>query len=305
MRKRITVSMLAALLMLLASCGTGADQAEIKLLEKAPSDMAGRAAENLSVSSAKENRNADLEFDGVKSIAVAVVKDKSYGSFSIGNGAEGFTERGSQCQLLDCDVLYFYNYDRLREAAEADGIDTTYMYFKIGGMVYGGSKGRSEDKDAFDGNLTDTFIQNLKARGREVTYSIYLDWDYKDEVEVGDTILIAVDPQLTINPNYLTGAYEIKSPRSYFTVVAPFQAESPEPYLAKFKDGRLVLPAGLSEAITLRRLYDDTYPELTGIKDGDSVEDVVNFLKAVEQDMVRYEQELRQRPASTDVSSIR
>ena len=311
--KRIIAALMAVLMVLsLAACGSVRHNgpAEIKDAETA------KAAESEKIIAAAEDpakeEKSDYLYDTAKTYAVAVVKSKSEGGYSIGRCADGFTMQGKKAHLLDCEVLYYFNYDRLKEAAENDDPNAVYMYFKIGGFVYGGSKARTEElKDRpggetiFDGNITEEFVENLKERGKSITYCIYLDMEHGDAVEVGDTILVAIDPQLTINPNYVTGAYEVRDPKSYFAVASPFAEDSPQPCIAKFVDGKLQLPAGLSEAITLRRLYDDTYPELTGIKDGDSVEDVVNFLKAVEQDMIRYEQELRQLPASTDVSSIR
>ena len=137
-------------------------------------------------------------------------------------------------------------------------------------------------------------VQSALSAGAWLNYNFMLDWEYRSEVKPGDTVIMAVDNGM----EPWGEAYAVVQPY-------PFTEEHTKPYLAKFIDGKLQLDEDIADAFMLYRLYDDTYPELTGIKDGDSVEDVVNFLKAVEQDMVRYEQELKQLPASTDVSSIR
>ena len=51
---------------------------------------------------------------------------------------------------------------------------------------------------------------------------------------------------------------------------------------------KLQLPEELKESLNLYRLYNDTEPERTAIKDGDTVDDVIAFIKCVEQDVARY-----------------
>ena len=300
----------AAMLLTLAGCFVSASSNDAKVKD---SETASYVDSPISQGSDPTRiiKNT-YDFNKGRTYAVAVVKDKSEGSYAIGTCADGFTMQGKRAHLLDCEVLYYFNYDRLKEAAENDDPNATYCYFKIDGFGYGGSKARTEElKDRpggetiFDGNITEEFVENLKKRGKSITYCIYLDMEHGDAVEVGDTILVAIDPQLTINPNYVTGAYEIKDPKSYYAVAAPFAEDSPQPCIAQFVDEKLQLPKELEDAFALRRLYDDTDPELTGIKVGDAIEDVVAFLKAVVQDMIRYEEEMRQQPAVTDVSSIR
>ena len=297
----------AAMLLTLAGCFVSASSNDAKVKDSETASYV-----DLPISQGSDPTRIiknTYDFNKGRTYAVAVVKDKSEGSYAIGTCADGFTMQGKRAHLLDCEVLYYFNYDRLKEAAENDDPNATYCYFKIDGFGYGGSKARTEElKDRpggetiFDGNITEEFVENLKKRGKSITYSIYLDMEHGDAVEVGDTILVAIDPQLTINPNYVTGAYEIKDPKSYYAVAAPFADDSPQPYIAKFIDGRLQLSGKPQGAFALKRLYDVPDPQLTGIKDGDSIETVVAFLKAVEQDMARYQAEHTQEVAAEPVS---
>ena len=248
------------------------------------------------------------QFDKSKTYAAAQIKDITGAEVNIGSLAEGFPKDGLCCLKLKCEVMCIFNYARLREAADAE--DALYQYFDIGQFAWvgGGSVAKRLEKrpdDVFKGDITEEYLDSLKESNTSFTYSFYLDWDYKDSVEIGEIILVSIDPQVTINPNSIGTTYRIEDPKTYRAVVAPFNADHPQPHIAKFVDGKLQLPEELEDAFALRRLYDDTDPELTGIKDGDAIEDVVAFLKAVEQDMIRYEEEMRQQPAVTDVSSIR
>lgn len=245
--------------------------------------------------------------DKGKTCAVVIVTEITGAEANVGTLAEGFPKEGLGAAKLKCEALAFFNYNRLKSAADAE--EALYLYYNIGQFTYvgGGSVAKRFEKrpGSFNGDITEEYLEALKASNTLFTYNIYLDWDHKDSAEVGDILLIAIDPQVSINPNSNGNAYEIEDPKIYRAVVSPFAADHPMPHLVKFVEGKLQFPAELQDTFALRRLYDDTNPELTCIKDGDSVEDVAAFLKAVEQDMARYEEEQKQQPKSTDVSSIR
>lgn len=242
-----------------------------------------------------EQRAKDYEWNASRTYAVAQLVEKTPAEAMIGSLAEGFPKDGMASMKLICEVPQMFNYSRLRDAADSE--DALYQYFNIGQFAWvgGGSAARrSENRPgSFNGDITEEFLESLRASNTPFTYNIYLDWNYKDAVNIGDTVLIAIDPQVTINPNSTGTAYEIEDAKCYRAVAAPFASDSPQPHIAHFIDGKLQLSAKLQDAFDLRRLYNDTNPELTGIKDGDSVETVVNFLKAVEQDMIRYEGEMK------------
>ena len=269
-----------------------------------------------------DQKAKDYEWNASRTYVVGVVSFHSKQSVAIRKGtcAEGRDRFGVKCNSFACDahgVYAYYNYDRLVKTALADE-GAIYSYFSLDGGNWNGGgpidKFRSECEPGsyFDGNVTDEIIDALASRGKAVEYWFYIDWYEQDKVKEGDTVLIAVDPQLTVNPNYLIpgNPFNIKMPKSYSAVLIPFPSAeaygaSTEPHVAKFVDGKLQMSDDIKETFALRRLYDDTDPELTGIKDGDAIEDVVAFLKAVEQDMIRYEEEMRQQPITTDVSSTR
>ena len=269
-----------------------------------------------------DQKAKDYEWNASRTFVVGEVSFHSKPEVGIRKGtcAEGRSRNGVMCNSFACDargVYAYYNYNRLVKTALADE-DAIYSYFSLDGMNWNGGgaidKFRSECEPGsyFDGNVTDETIETLASRGKAVEYWFYIDWYQQDKVKEGDTVLIAVDPQLTVNPNYLIpgNPYNIKMPKSYSAVLIPFPCAedfgaSIEPHVAKFVNGKLQMPGDIKETFDPRRLYDDTDPELTGIRDGDSLETVVAFLKAVEQDMIRYEEEMRQQPAVTDVSSIR
>ena len=98
--------------------------------------------------------------------------------------------------------------------------------------------------------------------------------------------MVNLGTRLNQNPNEGT----TETPQHHL-VVEPFGVEPKSPMLAKFVDGRLQLPEELKASLNLRRLYDDSEPERTAIKDGDSVDDVIAFIKCVEQDVERYRSE--------------
>ena len=288
----------------LTACGGGSGTAAII---KPVSDEESVDGSKVTLLAAGGNNRlglGDLELDTGKTIAVAVVTriNEPEGYTYIGTGVEGFPETGQESWGFDCDVLYYFNYDRLREAVDSDeDEEAAYHYFNLGGVAWYGSKAlvkklETRPYDAFKGDITAEFVENLKKTNWPLSYSFYIDKEYQI-VKEGDTILIAVDPQQTFNANYP----RIKE-HWYNAVVAPFASDHPQPYLVRFIDGKLQLDGDMADAFTLYRLYDDTNPELTGIKDGDSVETVVNFLKAVEQDMIRYEEEMRQQPVQADRS---
>ena len=214
---------------------------------------------------------SDLELDTNRSLAVAVVQEVSEGPFA--RGQVTLTERGVKCQELKCDVLYFYDEARLKALCKADNADCRYNQYS-----WFESRG--------DLVMDENFYKKAKEGGSPVIYKIYLDWHYKDTVEVGDTILVNLGTLLNQNPNEGT----TETPQHHL-VVEPFGVEPKSPMLAKFVDGRLQLPEELKASLNLRRLYDDSEPERTAIKDGDSVDDVIAFIKCVEQDVERYRSE--------------
>ena len=268
----------------------------------------------------RDQRAKDYEWNVSRTFVVGEVSfhNDPSGYTLKGMCTEGRGVSGVKCNSFACDargVYAYYNYDRLVKTALADE-GAIYSYFSLDGVNWNGGgaidKFRSECEPGsyFDGSVTDEIIESLASRDKAVEYWFYIDWRQQDRVKEGDTVLMVIDPVLTVNPNYLIPEYQdtIKTPKSYSAVVAPFPGAfegSFDPYIVQFVDGKLQLPAELPETFALRRLYDDTDPELTGIKDGDSIETVVAFLKAVEQDMIRYEEEMRQQPITTDVSSIR
>ena len=262
------------------------------------------------VRSSEKNIEEAYKWNKSKSIVVAVINDKAEdGPYTLGSCTGNFSVKGMKGQYISCQALEFYNYERLRNVADADET-ALYHYFNIGiDWFWGGQKVaeryRSISESLFTGDLTNEWVEAFNNANNPISYVFYIDWENKGKADVGDTVLAVVDPQLTVNPNSLYSDSHIKNPRSYQIVIAPFSEDHPEPYIAHFIDGKLQLSKELEDAFALRRLYDDTDPELTGIKDGDAIEDVVAFLKAVEQDMIRYEEEMRQQPITTDVSSIR
>ena len=187
---------------------------------------------------------------------------------------------------------YYNQVGLLNKALSNEG--SLYTFVMTGGSdIYLGGivdeRHRNEPEGSyFNGDLSDAFIENAAKRGRPVEYSFYINKEYSDSVSVGDTVLMSVDFQLSYNPNEQN---ELRN-RRYNVVVVPFGPNSSEPYIAKFIDGILQLPAELEDAFRLFRLYDDTEPQPAGIKDGDTVEAVIEYLSEVEQDLARYEQEL-------------
>ena len=240
-----------------------------------------------------------------KTVVVAEVRDMSEGWYLQGVRLEGYPFGGIKCRQVNCNVMTYFNYARMRAAA--DDNNSRYTYFSIGDSAwYGGNEYVKYLKslnipNLFYGDITDEFTGSMNAIGKAITYDFMIDWEYKEALKAGDVILFVVDPLVDSASNDPERPEDVL----YRAVISPLAGDHPEPYAARFVDGKLQLDEDIADAFMLYRLYDDTYPELTGIKDGDSVEDVVNFLKAVEQDMVRYEEEQKQQPISTDVSSIR
>ena len=260
-----------------------------------------------------DQKAKDYEWNASRTYMVGEITFHNWpeGHYNTGHGSDELPIIGIKSQKIGCDtrgVYAYYNYDRLVDTALADG--AIYSYYDIDGFesIRGTEVDERHKNDPpglfYDGTLTEEFIKKLNDRGTGAEYTFYINWLYQDKAEIGDVILVALDPQVTINLNYLNPGSNIKYPKRYDAVVVPYTPDDSEPYIAHFIDGKLQLPAELEDAFALRRLYDDTDPELTGIKDGDAIEDVVAFLKAVEQDMIRYEEEMRQQPITTDVSSI-
>ena len=303
--ERTAVVLAVALMIVLASCGT----APAGSINEERNNTAGSSQHPVSASGSEELKQRELyELNDSKTVIIAEVKDKSDGGTNIGIYADGLPKEGIESLLLKCEPIYILNYERLRQAA--DNEDALYHYFNIGQFAWvgGGSEAKrleSKPDGIFKGDVTEEFLEGLKRNGTTFTYALYLDQRFGSLIDTGDVVIAAIDPQVSINPNSMGNVYRIKDAKTYNAVIAPFSMEQLSPFTAKFESGRLVLPENLQDAFELRRLYNDTNPGLTGIKDGDSIENVVAFLKAVQQDMARYEAELKQLPASTDVSSIR
>ena len=286
-----------------------ASQGDTSLNENDPANAA------LSI---EEQRAADYEWNSGKTIVVGQVDDNEI--FRIGHtelttcaadvDVHADPPRvGIKSQRFYIDAYVYYNYARMRSVAEADD-EGIYQYFSDGRFEFSGGKPMEERweqlpfyDEIFRGDITEEFLDALHSQGRKITYDFYITWDHQYDVAEGDIILLAADPQITYNANYFLNGME--SNHYYKAVVAPFGSENLEPYIAHFVDGRLQLPDKFKEAFDLKRLYTDTEPQLTGIEDGDSIETVVAFLKAVEQDMARYEQENGLTVASTDVDAAR
>ena len=312
-RKWFTLVLTLALLVsALTACGGLSQTAVVPEADKERETALRQAIE--SARGRTEDIKADYEWNKSRTFVVGKVVYHSYsdGWDNKGNYAKGFPKEGIKTIQLRLDADKYYNYKRLWDIAEADK-EACYCYFRIGLFNWNGGKYRAEtnksstEPAAFNGLITDEYLEELKRNGQRIEFIFDIDREYQHMAEEGDTLLLAVDAQLTYNGNYFTEGMKdrVVFPKWYNSVVAPFNADHPQPYIAHFIDGKLQLPAELEDAFALRRLYDDTDPELTGIKDGDAIEDVVAFLKAVEHDMIRYEEEMRQQPITTDVSSIR
>ena len=216
----------------------------------------------------------DYEFDACKSFAVAVVKEKSEGPYTIGTGV--LNERGLDCQELICDVLYFYNESRLKDIARLSEADT-WIFSNL-----------SVSEALGDIPINNDFRkQQREQTGRhlEVRDYIYIDWRFRDTIKEGDTILVDLGTQLWKNPN------EGHNEALQHLIIEPVTVDGVLPYVALFSDGKLQLTQELESRFTLRRLYDDTEPDLTAIHNGDTVESVIEFLRIVEQDVDRYRNE--------------
>ena len=233
--------------------------------------ISGQIPEPLQTNDPVRDIKADYEYDTNRSLAVAVVQEVSEGPFW--RGCVVLAERGVLCQELKCDVLHFYDEARLKALCKADEAECRYNQYSVweGWGYY---------------VMDEEFIKAAQNSNDPIEYKIYLDWNYKDTVKVGDTILINVGTLLNRNPN--EGSTE---PPQHHLVVEPFGVEPKSPMLAKFVDGRLQLPDELKDSLNLRRLYHDTDPESTSINDGDTVDDVIAFIKSVEQDVERYRSE--------------
>ena len=226
-----------------------------------------------STSGSVRNIATDYELDTKKSLAIAVVKEKSEGPFR--RGYVTLAEQGVSCQELKSDVLYFYDEARLKALCKADDADcryNNYTFFESRGYYV----------------MDEEFYKKAKETNHPITYDFYLDWNYKDTVEVGDVILIDVGTLLNKNPNN-----DSEETPQHHLIIQPFGTNSKSPILAKFVNGKLQLPEELKDSLNLRRLYDDTEPERIAIKDGDSVDDVIAFIKCVEQDVARFQNEAR------------
>ena len=229
-------------------------------------------SEQLLSSSSEMDLDTCYELDTNRSLAVAVVKEVAEGPSR--RGYVTLAARGVLCQHIKCDVLCFYNEARLKSICRADGADCRYNQYTV-------QESRGELV------MDDAFYKMAQASNDPIVYNIYIDWDYKDIVKAGDTMLIDLGTILNQNPN---GG--VREPSQHHLVVEPFGVEHKAPFLAKFVDGKLQLPDELKDSLNLRRLYDDTEPERTEIKDGDSVEDVIAFIKCVEQDVERFQESI-------------
>ena len=173
-------------------------------------------------------------------------------------------------------VKAFYGEEQMRLRALKENPDALIQYNRL--RV-------SQSRELLSSAVHQTyeeFLEAALASGFCMDYRFKMDWEYRFTVDPGDIVIMAVDN--VMEPWGET--YAMVQPY-------PFTEDHTKPYIAKFIDGKLQLDGDIADAFTLYRLYDDTNPELTGIKDGDSIEDVVNFLKAVEQDMIRYEEEMK------------
>ena len=234
-------------------------------------DNSGSIPNNIPTNNSERSVKADYELDANRSLAIAIVKEKSEGPFT--RGCVTLAKHGVSCQQLKSEVLYFYNESRLKELCKADGADCRYNNYSI-----------FESHGYFV--LDEEFYKNAKDANPPLIYDFYIDWDYRDTVNVGDIILIEVGTLLNQNPNKNSD----ETPQHHL-VIQPFGVESKSPILAKFLDGKLQLSVELEEQLALYRLYDDPEPERIGIKDGDSIDDVIAFIECVEQDVVRFRNE--------------
>lgn len=265
-RKFVSLLLAVAMLFALAGC-TGKTAANAEDTETRPLQSSSPAYEK-----------SDYEIDAGRYFAVTKVIEKSEGYSGVGTGVLKGTDEwlGLPCQALKCETLYFYNEPGFKEAMSLAG-GKNWIYNTLSG-----SEGRGGVVQ-----VDNALRKQLRGTGDklEIYEKIRLDWRYKDVVEVGDIILVDLGVQLWKNPN--SGSAET----AIHAVVNPLSAEGAAPNIAVFKDGKLQLSKELEGVFDLRRLYNDTDPELTGIRDGASVEEVVAFLEAVEQDIARYREE--------------
>ncbi len=308
-KRKVLLVLAVMLVVLLAACSMASPKETVS--EKG-SVEALESKENVLVASSNEEKLKEVyELNKSRTFVVGKVVYHSFpeGWDNKGCCAEGFPQEGIKSTQIRLDAYEYYNYARLWNTAEADE-DASYCYFKIGLFNWNGGKYRDavnsnrSNPDTFNGLITNKYVEYLKEQNQSIEFIFDIDWEHQHMADEGEIVILSADSQLTYNPNYFIDEMKdrIAFPKMYSAVVAPFSTEHPTPYIAKFVDGKLQLPAELQDAFALRRLYDDTEPQLTGINDGDSVEDVVAFLKAVEQDMARYEEEMRQQPIQADRS---
>ena len=259
-RKYVSLLLTAAMLFALAGCNV--------TTTKAGGTIGDKTTLAASPSDTTEDR---LRLDINRSLAIAEVLEVSGGPGRLGRAT--LDPQGMPCQELKCRVLHFYNEARLKEQCGKDDAYcryNNYTYFENVGQLI----------------MDEKFYAKAEEIGRPVVYKIYLDGEYRDTVKVGDTILVNLETLLDQNTNK-----EATSPRNHHLVIAPFSLEHKTPVLAKFADGKLQLGEELKDSLNLKRLYEDTEPGRTAIKDGDSIEDVISFIKCVEQDVERYKAE--------------
>ncbi len=291
---KITAALMVAVMLLsLAGCGV-TPAAKEQRTEDARESSAGIVLQ-AAAQKAQGTPSENYEWNKSKTYVVAVVTEtcEPDGWFADGIGAEGFDKWGQKSWGFECEVLHYYNYSRLREIAENYDPDALYQYFQVGHISRWLSKNKIEDArtrgKVFTGDDPENYREyyphlfETDRYLRDLRYLFHIDWLYSDQLQVGDVILFAVDPQLSIDPNSNTEKW-------FSAMVAPFRSDSPRPFLAKFADGKLQLDPEIAEAFRLYRIYDEPGIESRSIKDGDTVEDVIEFLKQIEQDMKLYEQ---------------
>lgn len=243
---------------------------------------AGRSAaqENKETSKRFENSVEDNYYlDINKSIAVAVVNEKSEGPFEIGAGI--LSESCINSQQLKCDILYFYNESRIKETARLSDKNPGEM----DNWCFSNLSGFEAQGDIVIDNAFRKQQREIEGHHLVVNDTIYLDWRYRDSVKEGDVILVDLGVHKWINPNQ--GIGETTS----HLVANPVTMDGSSPHVAHFNDGILELDAEDASVFDLRRLYPDDEPDFSAIHNGDSVESVIAFLIRMEHDIARYRDE--------------
>ena len=225
-----------------------------------------------------QDADADYEYNTGKALVLARVTEKSEGPFSFGSW--GLLEE------LKCEVLGFFGEERLKDRIRSDNAYCRFnnytVWESLGSMVIDEKfieERRNPPKNAYkpDGTISMLYMP--------IEYNIYLTWDHREKVDVGDIILAEVE---IYKVQHTT---ETSDPDSYVLFIQPYAQDRPAPHMAKFEGGKLQIMPDLQETFNLRRIYDDTEPGSRSIKAGDTVEEVTAFIACVDQDMARYEKE--------------